>query len=181
MFWRQKVDQDLKGHLDRAIDNTFRYKQAFRELVKGNLDSYLDLYYKRKKLAWVLTKKRDNHIAGNLLIAEDAIRNRYPWLTSEPLRLVEFIGGAHCPERYSDLPIKVYDLCDEETKIFDGLYDVEGKSLDDIKYDILRAATLELPHTRAEIEGAGQMNFEELSVLVKSLAEKYKELILKKD
>jgi hypothetical protein len=104
---RQKLAQ-----LEQTMD---QHKKAFGRLLSGDHAGYFESSWQHyvAKIAYLDT--RDEHIARQLDVAEHKIRERYPSLSDKvPLRYALYVGSNHLPERFTQVPVNIVSLIEEQ-------------------------------------------------------------------
>jgi hypothetical protein len=70
-----------------------------------------------------ITRMRDEHIGMQLNLAEQNLRRKHGFLREKKtISLCAYVGAAHCPEKYTSLPVKIVELT--EPVVFKELIEI---------------------------------------------------------
>ena len=83
-----------------AQDFVDHYQNAMEHLYYREKDQALNQYWQQVKKMMQVTDRRDQHIAGQISVAREALSGKF----------MISLGGLHEPEKYLDFPVEVIDL-----------------------------------------------------------------------
>ncbi|MBI4151371.1 hypothetical protein HY496_00230 [Candidatus Woesearchaeota archaeon] len=112
------------------------YTDAVEYFRQGDNDNYLRFFKQSLELNAYTIELRDREIAGNLEIAEEAIREQIPRLrTKDTIHLAAMVGGFHHPERYSKKQVDVVTVMEPPQDIGDRINQaiLKGESFESMK------------------------------------------------
>jgi hypothetical protein len=173
-FAERYSDEDNAWLAGREEERQIQRRTTFNILLKGEIAGFIelltqDIIERQKDAAF-----RDQRIAANIEAAEPRIRERYPMLArQDPLRYTLFLGGAHMPERHTNI-IHVKDLVDPSDLILraNRAYAM-NKPYEGIERDLLAIGLISLGlmgYRAPSEEQLKTMTFGELTAVVRAIA-----------
>lgn len=125
----------LLSYMTMALTRT---NKAHALLSEGKLDGFMVEMKKGVAILAHVAKVRDMHIAENISSMEGALRLQNPELREkETIHLTVSLGGAHEPEKYCKIPIRVVDLSKDHKEKLMGLMPNSVRPRDYSERDIL--------------------------------------------
>jgi len=112
LWMLERFDKDGEALLKAYAARLRAASQCCRDaLGAGNIESFFEEYWKEARDFNEGKVLRDQHMGKQLDNAEARIRQRYPqYQNKEPIRVLTYIGAAHEPEAYTQIPVRLVSL-----------------------------------------------------------------------
>ncbi len=141
--------------------------RSFDALRKGDVNAYVQWMYEATKAKVEVVDERDRHIANQLLQCEEGIRETYPHIEDDLIKLTIRVGALHRPEYYLEGPVQVVSLTEPDEREPYSLAIRDGASPQEVRRQILIYGVGTLQSEQEDLVcDLERMNIEELEKII---------------